>query len=393
MMPLFLLAASISANFEGGSLGQVEPVAAAHFRCAVKGEADQDDRNRQANWYYFRVDGVAGQQVTIDLVDLVGEYNYRPGALSVTKDTHPVYSYDQKTWKHFDTVEWDEGEIRLRLRLRAERSPLWIAHVPPYTNRDLRRLLAGFRRHPQLRREVSGKTADGRDMLLLTITNPAVPEAGKKVAWLLFRQHSWESGSSWAGDGAIRFLLSGDATARRLRDQVIFKIFPMADPDGVARGGVRFNAHGYDLNRNWDAVDPRKMPEIAAQRQAVLDWVDGGHRLDLFLSLHNTETSEYLEGPPTPVVERFYRALVDLTTFAPTGPARVQEASTTPGKPGRMNVSQGLFHDRRIPAMIMEQMICLNPKLGRFPTAADRQQFGAGLVRAVGRAITVAGSE
>jgi hypothetical protein len=60
---------------------------------------------------------------------------------------------------------------------------------------------------------------------------------------------------------------------------------------------VRFNANGYDLNRNWDAVDPRRMPEIAAQRKAILDWVDSGRRIDFFLTLHNTESEDYIAGP------------------------------------------------------------------------------------------------
>ena len=393
MIPFFLLAATVHTNFEGGNLGPVERVSDAHLRCAVKGEADQDGRNRQANWYYFRIDGAAGAQITIDLVALPGEYNYRPNAGAVTKDTHPVYSYDQKTWKHFETVEFDNQEPRLRLRFRPERDPVWIAHVPPYTNRDLDRLLEGLGRRPHLRRQVIGKTVAGRDLLLLTITNPAVPEARKKVAWLMFRQHSWESGSSWAGEGAIRFLLSEDARARRIRDEVVFQIFPLADPDGVARGGVRFNNYGYDLNRNWDAVDPRRMPEIAAQRQAVLDWVDAGHRVDLFLTVHNTETAEYLEGSPGPITGKLHEALVASTTFHPTRPWRVMEASTTPGKPGRMNVAQGLYQERKIPALGMEQMICFNPKLGGFPTIAHRLEFGAGLARAVWQALTGAGGE
>jgi len=71
----------------------------------------------------------------------------------------------------------------------------------------------------------------------------------------------------------------------------------MVDPDGVARGGVRFNKYGYDLNRNWDAPDPKLMPEIWAQRKAVLDWVDQGRRIDLFLSMHNNETIDYIATP------------------------------------------------------------------------------------------------
>ncbi|HYM11316.1 MAG TPA: M14-type cytosolic carboxypeptidase, partial [Bryobacterales bacterium] len=208
MIALLLLAASIHTNFEGGSLGKIKRLSESHFRCAVQGESDQDHRNRQANWYFFRLDNAAGREITIDLVDLAGEYNYHPGALSVTKDTHPVYSYDGKVWKHFESIEWEEKPARLRLRFTPASGRMWIAHVPPYTNQDLARLLDAFRNNPSLQREVIGKTVKGRDMLLLTVTNPAVPAAGKKVAWLMIRQHSWETGSSWAGEGALRFLLS-----------------------------------------------------------------------------------------------------------------------------------------------------------------------------------------
>ena len=154
----------------------------------------------------------------------------------------------------------------------------------------------------------------------------------------------------------------------------------------VARGGVRFNANGYDLNRNWDTVDPRKMPEIAAQRTAIFDWLDSGHRIDMLLSLHNTESGEYLEAAPSarPVAERLFRYLLENTTFHPTTPLRDAGETTTPGKPGRMTVVQGLYHDRKIPAMLMEQMIEYNSKLGSLPTVADRQRFGQELVTAIG---------
>ncbi len=390
MFPLLLLAVSLHTDFLGGSLGKVEWVTPSHARCAVKGEADQDGRNRQANWYYFRIDGAKGKELTLDLVDLVGEYNYQAGSHAVTKDTYPVYSYDNRTWHHFDAIEWDDKAVRLRLRFTPEQDPVWIAHVPPYTNDNLSRLIDEFREHPHFRREVVGKTVDGRDMLLLTVTDPQVPPEGKKVAWLMFRQHSWETGSSWAGEGALRYLLSNDPEAVRMRRAMIFKIFPMADPDGVARGGVRFNVHGYDLNRNWDAVNPELMPEIAAQRQAILNWVDSGKRIDLFLTLHNTETSEYLEGPAEfrDLTSRFRKQLVSSTTFFPTrAEPRDAASTTTPGKPGRMTVDQGLYAQRRIPAMVMEQMVAFNTKLGRRPTIQDRLDFGAGLVRAIWRTL------
>ena len=392
MLAFFFLAAiAVSSNFEGASVGKIETVSPTHLRCAVVGQSDREHRNRQADWYYFRLDHLPRTPVTIDLVDLAGEYNYRAPAYSVTQGTRPVFSYDQVNWQHFrdDQVNWDAKEPHLTLTFTAESDHIWIAHVPPYTNKDLAALLDEFKRSTFLERRSVGRTVDGREMPLLTITNPKAPETNKKVIWLMFRQHAWETGSSWVGEGAIRFLLSNDARAVRICDRVIVKIFPMADPDGVAHGAVRFNRNGYDLNRNWDVLDPAKMPEITAQRQAILEWVDRGGRLDFFLSLHNTESGEYLESPVAfrLLGERLLKSLKETTTFNPSSGLREQGETTTPGKPGRMTVAQGLFHDRKLPAMLMEQEIEYNSKLGRCPTVADRLEFGGGLVRAIIEAI------
>jgi hypothetical protein len=397
LAPQFVFAAkpiSIRADFEGGALGKIVRMAEAHFRCGVKGESDQDGRNRQANWYYFRVDGAKGQALTLDLIDLPGEYDYRPNRGAVTGETLPWYSEDNQHWRPIETSEYHADTPLLRIRLRPRANKIWIAHVPPYANQKLQRLLDEFKRHPDLRQQIVGRTVQGRAMLLLTITAESEPVTHKKVIWLMFRQHSWEAGSSWACEGALRFLLSADPVAVQMRRTAVFKIFPLCDPDGVARGGVRFNAHGFDLNRNWDAVDETKMPEIAAQRKAILDWVDSGRHVDMFVSLHNTETAEYLEGPPdadgrySALTQQLFKLLSESQTFAPTGPPRAAEASTTPGRPGRMTVIQGLYKDRQLPAFLIEQRITGHPKLGRQPTPEDRLQFGADLARAMWKAVT-----
>ena len=378
----------VHTNFEGGNVGKVVTVAPTHLRCGVQGQADKDNRNRQADWYYFELSHLPRTEVTIDLVDLAGEYEYKSPAFSVTKGTRPVYSNDRVHWQHFrdDQVQWDNQEPHLRVKFTPEHDRVWIAHVPPYTNADLAALLRTHQASPYLKTQVAGRTVEGRDMQLLTITNPAVAETTKKVVWLMFRQHAWEAGSSWVGDGAIRLLLSDAADAARLRNQIVFKIFPMADPDGVAAGRVRFNKNGYDLNRNWDTLDPVKMPEIAAQHKAILDWVDAGHRVDLFLSLHNTEKNEYLEAPAEfhALGERLWQLLKSRTTFNPTTPLRNTGEAT---QEGRMTVAQGLFHDRKLPAMLMEQVIEYNSKLGHCPTAEDRKQFGAELIAAITAAL------
>src|SRR4051794_22718628 len=56
-------------NFEGGSLGTIERLGEATFRCHVRGQQDEHGRNRQASWYYFRLDGVRGRDLTITMTD------------------------------------------------------------------------------------------------------------------------------------------------------------------------------------------------------------------------------------------------------------------------------------------------------------------------------------
>jgi Zinc carboxypeptidase/Cytosolic carboxypeptidase N-terminal domain len=378
---------TFTTDFEGGSLGKVIRVTDTYTRCILLGEVDQLGRNRQVSWYYFRIDGAADSELTIDFTDLAGEYNFRPGNHAITPDTPPVYSDDNQHWTHVAKENWTAVAGSMRLRIKPAHPRLWIAHVAPYTIQHLARLLESIKGAPELEHRAIGKSVQGRDIPMLTITSPGHGQEQKKVVWLMFRQHSWEAGSSWVGEGAIRFLLSSDPIAARIRKETIFKILPMQDPDGVFRGGVRFNAYGYDLNRNWGVSDPVKMPEITAARNAILNWADRGGRIDFFLSLHNDETNEYLSSPLSskfsPLGQKVFDQLTRTTSFDPSRAYGASPGKATPTEPGRMEVPEGLYSKLPMPAFLMEQKIAYSGKLGRWPTVDDRLEFGRGLVRAI----------
>jgi hypothetical protein len=369
---------SVSTDFEGGNLGKVEQVSETHFRCGVAGQADHEGRNRQASWYCFRLDGAKGREVTITLTDLRGEYNYKPGGLCVRDDTPPVVSPDGKTWRHLEQISLEKDEVTFRVT--PDSNAFWIAHIEPYTASRLDRFLEEIRGHPYLRDEVIGKSVEGRDLHLLTITeDPLVASVVPTPIWLMCRQHAWESGTSFVGEGAIRFLLSKEGAA--LCRGLVFKILPMMDPDGCAHGGVRFNRNGYDVNRNWDTADPdnaesrRLMPEICAAKRAIgINWT-------FFLTLHNQEAGEWLSGSEKhkDFAERFFAALRDKTTFNPMekGP----RAPAAKYAPGRASVYEYLETERGIAAFLLEQGITKSSKLGRLPTSKDRLEFGRQLIQ------------
>jgi hypothetical protein len=381
-------------NFEGSSLGKVEVLAETRFRCAVQGQYDEHGRNRQANWYYFRMDGVRGRDITLTLTDVVGEYDGKPGACPMNAETIPVYSDDDEHWRHFPAMSWDDVKKEATLTFRPEHDRIWIAHLPPYTHSRLFRLLEHVDRSPAARVEVIGKTARGRDLHLVTVTNFDRPDDGKRTVWLQARQHAWEAGTSFVMEGAMRFVASDEPLARELRDRVVFKFTPMLDPDGCATGKVRFNANGYDVNRHWDEVDLRRkeflerMPEIWYAKKAVLAHVDSGRVIDLMLNLHNTETAEYIDtqaadAATRSLMSRFFDMLVASTTFDPGRPLRFADRPD--------HTTNSLYRERKIPVMLMEQRISMSKKLGRRPTAEDRMEFGRELIKAMGQTV-LAGS-
>jgi len=395
-LPLVLLlgacsSSSISSDFQGGSIGRVEKRGENHFACRVPGQADHEGRNRQVTWYSFRLDGHQGREVTITLTDLAGEYDYKPGAIGITGEATPVVSRDGQSWKHLPAMSFDRAKAEASFTFVPESDPVWVAHIEPYTVSRLEAFLRGVAGRPEVRPEVIGKTVEGRDLFLLTITNPAVPDDGKKVIWLMCRQHAWESGTSYVGEGAVRFLLSDDA--KGLRDKVVWKILPMMDPDGVFHGGVRFNRNGYDVNRNWDSADPaspesrRLMPEICAAKKAMLDWVAAGKRFDFFLTLHNQERGGWTSGSEAhpDLAARFFKILKDETTC--DLPVAGPRAAETRPAPGRMTVYQYLQLEKKLPGFILEQGIAKDGKLGRLPTSQDRLKFGGELVRSMAKAV------
>jgi len=376
---------SFSDNFGGGSLGKVTKVDDNHWWCAVEGESDSDNRNRQASWYYFRVEGVKGQSITIELTELLGEYNYKLGAHAITSETRPVISYDQTEWRHLtdEEVRWNDKATELILTFTPEENTVWIAHQIPYTTANLDDLLTDYQDHLLLSKKSIGLTPQGKDIWQLTITDNEVPVNQKKVVWLMARQHSWESGTSWVMEGAIRYLLDSAANNGML-DKITFQVIPMADPDGVDRGGVRFNKFGHDLNRNWDLVIAEEMPEIQAQKAAIAEQFS---EIDLFVTLHNTERADYIQGPDLSVGKQFYQAMLRQTSFESDEGIRKMPETTTAGKAGRMTVNQALWAEYQIPAYLMELKVEKVDRLNGRRLKSDWLDLGRGFIKSISQAV------
>jgi hypothetical protein len=397
---------TFSTNFEGASLGKIEagePGAnGTHsFRLYVPGQYDQRGHNRQTSWFFFRMENVRGRSIELTLTDLVGEYNDRPGAVPYGPDIVPVFSADRKTWTHFppEEVKWDAEKMEMTLSFTPKEDAIWIAHIPPYVTTDLAALLEAVGRSPHARIETIGKTAGGRDIPMVTVTDfttDAASDAEKKCVWLQARQHAWEAGTSWAMDGALRFITSDEPKAAELRKTTIFRFIPMVDLDGVAGGKIRFNANGYDVNRNWLKVDLRDpkmlklMPEIWYTKKAITAAHLAGPKISLLVNLHNTETGEYLatftdEEKAFAGFQRLYDGLVERTGFDPSvklekpRPAGVIKPPT--------DTTSSLWNTHQIPAALMELRVGTVKKLGHRRTVEEWRAYGRELITEMANAV------
>jgi len=131
----------------------------------------------------------------------------------------------------------------------------FIAYCYPYTYSDCTELLQRLCTpdcKDRIRKTIVCKTIAGNDCEMAIITNfSSRPEeiAIRRAIVITSRVHPGESNASYIVEGILQFLVSDDEVAKYLRNNFVFKIIPMLNPDGVIIGNYRTSLSGMDLNR------------------------------------------------------------------------------------------------------------------------------------------------
>lgn len=158
--------------------------------------------------------------------------------------------------------------LTFQLQFKHDNDSVYISHCYPYTYTDCCEFLQSLctqRNKERIRRTVLCRTLAGNDCDLVIITNFASrPEdiALRKAVILTSRVHPGESNSSFIMHGILDYLVSDEEGARYLRNNFVFKIVPMLNPDGVIIGNYRCSLSGQDLNRQWQLPNSKLHPEI-----------------------------------------------------------------------------------------------------------------------------------
>ncbi|OQS01635.1 cytosolic carboxypeptidase-like protein 5 isoform 2 [Achlya hypogyna] len=309
-----------SSAFDSGNLLRVEVDPAAHeYVITAAPDPSTGGAETPTTWFHFSIANLApATPVTLRVVNLI-----RHVAL-YDQDMRPVVRAlpSQRKWERIaHSVGINPADkqfsIVFSVSVPAAGDVLFVAFTYPYSYADLQRSLGRLDTDMAARpdiyyhRETLVHSVDGRRVDLLTISSTdnmlgdreaALPHLfpehdavthprprafqNKRTIVLTARVHPAETPASFVADGAIAFLVRDDPRARRLLQEFVFKIVPMLNPDGVARGHYRHDSFGLNLNRFYDAPSLERQPTIFAARALFLALCHGRCPPAVYIDLH-----------------------------------------------------------------------------------------------------------
>ena len=331
--------------------------------------------NRAGGHIHFVLHARPGASLTLEFRNLDNVWNGQPGSVAGELKTVAT-SEDGTTWDTVPTESLPGNRVQLRVTMKG--ATLHVARIEPYRLSDLERLLGSIGSHRLVRIDPIGKTVGGRQLEIVRIGDPAA----RYRVFVRARAHPWEAGSNWVAEGLIKRLLTDDEQTKRFLSVYNVSVLPMANKDGVARGGTRFNLRGMDLNRNWDKpADPELSPENAALERWLDREIAAGRKPQLALELHNDGNGLlHISRPPIPLLEQHLARMKTLEALLRRH-TWFTEGTTSPSFRNSGTLGEGWLLRFGIDAAVHEFNCNWIEGLKQPTSSAHWREYGAGLAR------------
>lgn len=264
----------ISSLFDSGSINIIRAESPDDIQLEIRSDSNAEFRQ----WFHFSIQGVKGYACNIRILN-AGGCSYPKG----WEDYNVCASYDRESW--FRIPSSYDGKI-LSLSFISENDVVYLSYFAPYSHERHLDLLAKSQLSSLVKHDNLGYTLDGREMSLLVV---GTQEEEKKRIWIIARQHPGETMAEWFVEGLLERLLDEeDSIAVDLLGKSAMYIVPNMNPDGSARGNLRANAVGTNLNREWSAPSLERSPEVYLVREKMEEI-----GVDLCLDVHGDEVLPY----------------------------------------------------------------------------------------------------
>jgi murein tripeptide amidase MpaA len=266
----------VSHQFDSGNVEVLEAADPAAIRLAIRPDRPGSD---EYMWFHFSVTGAREVECGFRIENASGT-RFSPG----WENYRVVASYDREDWFRV-SAEYDG--TALAWRHRPERDRVWYGYHAPYSEPRRMALLERCAASNRAHLEVLGATLDGRDIELVTVGESG---NGKRVCWIVARQHPGETMAEFAAEALLdRLIDTADPVSYQLLERAVFYVVPNMNPDGSIRGNHRYNAGGVDLNRAWSNTTPEMSPEVWFVRECMRST-----GVDFCLDIHGDEGHHYV---------------------------------------------------------------------------------------------------
>ena len=246
---------SINASFDSGNI-IVHDITGSTAALSIRKDKDSEF----AQWFHFRVTATSGEEITLRITGL--ESSAYPGGWV---DYNACVSEDRDYWGRapstYDKAE-DGGTLTIRYLPLSEIS--YFAYFAPFSMERHHDMLAQAALCEGVEYRCLGESLEGQAIDCLEMGE------GDTHVWLYARQHPGESMAEHWMEGALDMLTDpADPHARALRQKCRIHLVPNCNPDGSARGHLRTNFAGVNLNREWAEPSAERSPEVLCIRNAM----------------------------------------------------------------------------------------------------------------------------
>ncbi|KAM3136319.1 Cytosolic carboxypeptidase-like protein 5 [Paramecium bursaria] len=300
-----------SSCFDSGNLGSVRKESTNKFLLTIQCDSSNNKQTNYRTWFYFSVEGVDDDTIlTFVILNMQNQFGlFREGM-------QPVYRGNNEWQRIKLPCQYrllPEGPFELTFRHHfTSQQKIYFAFSYPWSYQESEFLTKQLEDQSKNLQDIYFKnntlmySKEGRKITLLTITTNnnqlkyeepiqslfPIPSEGrpmcfkKKYIFVSARVHPGEVPGSFVLNGLLKYLLDqNDVGAQIARDQFVWVIVPVINPDGVQRGHYRTDSFCQNLNRFYINPSLSDQPEIYAIKEYVMR-LHNTDRMYAYIDLH-----------------------------------------------------------------------------------------------------------
>ncbi|XP_047204961.1 cytosolic carboxypeptidase 2 isoform X2 [Girardinichthys multiradiatus] len=278
-------------RFESGNLQKAVQVGDYDYELTLRTDMYTE---KHTQWFYFRVRNMkAGVTYRFTITNLMKRSSLYSQGMRPLLYSERAAKENRVGWQRAGSdiryyrkcsqniAEKNDGAISLysltwTLQFPYDSDTCYLAHCYPYTYSRLQRYLKQISSNPAVASYckvwILCQSLAGNAVYVITITSRGTNQGdvrNRKAVVVTARVHPGETNGSWMMEGFLDFLLGDSDDAKVLRDNFIFKVVPMLNPDGVVVGNYRCSLTGRDLNRNYKTLLKDSFPCVWHTRNMV----------------------------------------------------------------------------------------------------------------------------